>query len=481
MAGHANKNGTDFAGGDAEGHGAHAAEAHGGGHADAHGGHHHNPHLHHHFDTEQQQFDSDKLGMWLFLTTEILLFAGLFCAYAVYRANHPEMFLFAHKFLDVKWGFINTLVLLFSSFTMAWAVRAAQLGQKKLLIGLLAITIACGGAFLGIKYIEYSAKFEHGTLWGKSYRPDPHALEEHVEPATLHKLGEHGAPAHAGHGSAGQLSPAADTHSASPSAASTPGLTHDAQPSVPLSPGSTPAAPEAGKENEAVMPGSTEAAEHGTTTEGKIPPSSEAQHGTTEPLPADHAPPEAEATPAEEEHGTTAGTPPAVGAAPAAAAGTPVVVEQSPEITATSNAPVPSPTAPPTYIARDATTGKLLVDHSHVPPAPRGPAGLTYVPSTKRIGTAESSREDNAHGGHAKWHGDIPPNPQIFFSIYFMMTGLHGIHVIIGMICIAVVLIISMRGGYGEDYMTPVDLVGLYWHLVDLIWIFLFPLLYLIH
>ena len=91
----------------------------------------HPAHLQHHFDTPLQQFDSAKLGMWLFLATEILLFGGLFVAYAIYRANHPEIFSWAHHLLDTKLGAINTVVLLTSSLTMAWGVRAAQLGQRK--------------------------------------------------------------------------------------------------------------------------------------------------------------------------------------------------------------------------------------------------------------------------------------------------------------------------------------------------------------
>jgi len=74
-----------------------------------------------------------------------------------------------------------------------------------------------------------------------------------------------------------------------------------------------------------------------------------------------------------------------------------------------------------------------------------------------------------------------PANVQIFFSIYFLMTGLHGIHVLVGMGAILWILVRSVRGDFGPEYFTPVDFVGLYWHLVDLIWIFLFPLLYLIH
>ncbi|MBC7784944.1 MAG: cytochrome c oxidase subunit 3 [Burkholderiales bacterium] len=68
-----------------------------------------------------------------------------------------------------------------------------------------------------------------------------------------------------------------------------------------------------------------------------------------------------------------------------------------------------------------------------------------------------------------------------FFSIYFMMTGLHGFHVVLGMGLILWILIRARKNEFGPEYFTPVDLVGLYWHLVDLIWIFLFPLLYLIH
>jgi mono/diheme cytochrome c family protein len=67
-----------------------------------------------------------------------------------------------------------------------------------------------------------------------------------------------------------------------------------------------------------------------------------------------------------------------------------------------------------------------------------------------------------------------------FFGIYFLLTGLHGLHVIIGMIVIGWLLVRAIRGDFGVNYFGPVDLGGLYWHLVDVIWIFLFPLLYLI-
>ena len=85
--------------------------------------HEHPEHLAHHFESLQQQYDSGKLGIWLFLTTEILMFSGLFCGYAVLRALHPEIFLYAHHYLSVPLGALNTAVLIFSSFTMAWGVR----------------------------------------------------------------------------------------------------------------------------------------------------------------------------------------------------------------------------------------------------------------------------------------------------------------------------------------------------------------------
>jgi cytochrome c oxidase subunit III len=82
--------------------------------------------------------------------------------------------------------------------------------------------------------------------------------------------------------------------------------------------------------------------------------------------------------------------------------------------------------------------------------------------------------------GFYKFEGIKSANPGLFFSLYFMMTGLHGIHVLIGMILITWILIRTRRGDFNQEYFTPVELTGLYWHLVDLIWIFLFPLFYLI-
>ncbi|RJP20244.1 MAG: cytochrome c oxidase subunit 3 family protein [Deltaproteobacteria bacterium] len=78
-----------------------------------------------------------------------------------------------------------------------------------------------------------------------------------------------------------------------------------------------------------------------------------------------------------------------------------------------------------------------------------------------------------------KFHHGLYPGTNIFFSLYFMLTGLHGIHVLLGMGVLAYVLVMARRGRYTETYRTPVEMSGLYWHFVDLVWIYLFPLLYL--
>ena len=76
--------------------------------------------------------------------------------------------------------------------------------------------------------------------------------------------------------------------------------------------------------------------------------------------------------------------------------------------------------------------------------------------------------------------GPDPANAQLFFSIYFGMTGLHAFHMIIGIVLLAILAIRARRGRFTSEYYTPIDMTGLYWHFVDIVWIFLFPLLYLL-
>lgn len=256
------------------------------GHDAAHGD---NPFLAHHFDSPKHQFDSGKLGIWLFLVTEVLFFGGLFCAYAIYRTLHPEIFVYAHYYLDTFWGALNTGVLIVSSLTAAWAVRNAQLGEQKKLVVNILLTVALAFCFLGVKYVEYSHKFHDQVLPAQYFNP-----------------------------------------------------THQVW------------------ELESYRKAHPEVA-----------------------LPVERTTPEA--------------------------------------------------------------------------------AG-TDEPKQKPEGVIER-----------------PRNVGVFFSIYFCMTGLHGIHVIAGIITWLWILRRALRGEFGPKHFGAVDFAALYWHLVDLIWIYLFPLLYLIH
>lgn len=129
----------------------------------------HSKFLHHHFVDAEQQFDSAKMGMWIFLVTEILFFGGLFAAYIVYRLWYPELFVLASEELDTLLGGINTLVLIGSSLTVAMAIRAAQLNQMKKIAINLGITVALACTFMIIKYFEWTHKFDLGIFPGRYY------------------------------------------------------------------------------------------------------------------------------------------------------------------------------------------------------------------------------------------------------------------------------------------------------------------------
>ena len=318
----------------------------------AHDNHHHDhpEHVAHHFDSAGQQFSSGKLGMWLFLATEVLFFGGLFVFYSVWRANHPEIFEYGSTELDWKLGALNTCVLIVSSFTMAWGVTAAQQGKRQLLMILLALTFIGGVGFMAIKTVEYSHKFHKGLFWGAAF--DPHVEGEHGD-------GE-------AHSSAFEFD-----HS----------------------------------DRLVLTSASTDTAEHW-------------QDG-----------------------------------AAASAANDSDNLGQDPRFDEYDDA-------------------RVEIVGSAVEPADPGPSGISDAAREHRL----DAPIDKAHPKKVALTKDV----RTYFSIYFCLTGLHGIHVVIGMGVIAWLFFRAWRGDFGPDYFTPVDLGGLYWHLVDLIWIFLFPLLYLI-
>jgi cytochrome c oxidase subunit 3 len=83
-------------------------------------------------------------------------------------------------------------------------------------------------------------------------------------------------------------------------------------------------------------------------------------------------------------------------------------------------------------------------------------------------------------GASFRWDGPDAQHVQLFFSLYFAMTGLHALHMVVGAGLLMVLIVRSWQGMFNSNYYTPVEMVGLYWHFVDLVWIFLFPLLYLL-
>lgn len=117
--------------------------------------------MEHSISHEHRDDFGDKMGMWIFIFTEILLFAGLFLVYAVYRAKYAEDFHIASHQLNVVLGAFNTLILLVSSMTIAMSITAVQKNDKKLAIRLLYITLFLAILFLVNKYFEWGGKIHY--------------------------------------------------------------------------------------------------------------------------------------------------------------------------------------------------------------------------------------------------------------------------------------------------------------------------------
>jgi len=130
----------------------------------------------HHFNNAEQEFSSAKLGFWIFLCTELLMFGGLFVAFIYFRTFLAETFLQAHRTLSVPLGTLNTVVLITSSFTMAMAIRSAMVNKLGAMKAYLWATLLLAGAFMVIKLgFEWPPKFEHGTLPAKFFNAE-HAI-----------------------------------------------------------------------------------------------------------------------------------------------------------------------------------------------------------------------------------------------------------------------------------------------------------------
>ena len=123
-----------------------------------------------HFATLAQQEHAAHLGMWVFLASESLLFAGLLCLYGAYRAHAPAAFALGVAHNTRLLGSINTAILLCSSYAAASAVHALRAGRRALSVGLLALTVAMGAGFLAIKIHEYALHFAEGIKPGGAGR-----------------------------------------------------------------------------------------------------------------------------------------------------------------------------------------------------------------------------------------------------------------------------------------------------------------------
>jgi cytochrome c oxidase subunit 3 len=124
-------------------------------------------HFAHHFKNAWHEYLTSKEGIWLFMVTEILMFGGLFVAYAIFHQKYPEMFAEGAGHLNWKMGFLNTLVLITSSLTMALGIHYIQKGDNNKAVMNLALTVICGCIFMVVKYFEYTHKFHMGIYPGK--------------------------------------------------------------------------------------------------------------------------------------------------------------------------------------------------------------------------------------------------------------------------------------------------------------------------
>ncbi|QDT64839.1 cytochrome c oxidase subunit 3 [Calycomorphotria hydatis] len=442
-------------------------------HAEEHAGHGHDDHGHdspffaHHFESWQQQFDAGKLGMWAFLVQEVLFFSGLFCAYAVYRMLHPEIFEYADVFLSTPHGFANTIVLLFSSLTMAWGVRCAMLGQQKGLIICVGITLFCAAIFLGVKAYEYTEKWQAELVWGGAYSTRAAGSAEAlitVDPEFTIPMDEIFARTEValglmevGVGLFGLLSLIGI------------GLLARVNREIALAVSGAAA-------GLAVMAGFAEA-----ITENSLFPSTidAALWGValggifnlcsiwccSKPV------------------GLTlcsVGLMTALG----------IVIGSESSIllhNAMHFGHHEEHATADEHELHDGHAGDVnhdeVHDHAEETNAADHEEEIAHIVEE---GETEKSAETILHGEEEIAEGEIPaPDKRplrlgIFFGIYYCMTGLHAIHILAGIAALTWILYRAVLGHFTPEYFGPVDFVGLYWHLVDLVWIFLFPLLYLI-
>jgi cytochrome c oxidase subunit III len=323
-----------------------------------------------------------KLGIWLFLASEIMFFIGLLGTYIVLRSGSPKMFEVQGMTLSKALAGVNTLVLIFSSLTMALAVDAAHKANRNRLIAMLALTVLMAFGFMVIKYIEYTDKFHHYTLLAKEGTGQN--AKVYIYDGHLHKLDVT---------VAGNLS-----------------------------------VPKGTKLVKLKEPVGDQAQDTPAAVLGESGGRYELQFDT----------------PGQEK----------------------AMVDKSKTVAVADKDIKPK--------VWHISANRRLVPKSeetinvHLYTIPGDAANKDKIEPVKDYTIQASDVNDST------WYG---PQKNIFFSCYFALTGVHGLHVIGGIVPLTFLLIQAIRGKF---FAPHTEYVGLYWHFVDLVWIFLFPLLYLI-
>jgi len=130
------------------------------------------PHLRFQFSDSARQFHAAKFGMWLFLGQEVMFFSALLCAYAYYRNQFPVAWSMASHRINTTFGLLETIDLLFSSFTVALAIHFVRLGRRGITTLLLFVTLCCGLIFLCMHSYEYYTEWHEGLLPGRFFHPE---------------------------------------------------------------------------------------------------------------------------------------------------------------------------------------------------------------------------------------------------------------------------------------------------------------------
>jgi len=394
----------------------------------------HELHLQHHYRDMSQQHDAAKLGIWLFLATEILLFGGLFCGYAVFRANHEDLFVWGEQFLDERYGAANTAVLLISSLSMAMAITYVQKEMRRLAMACLGITFVCAAIFMAIKSVEYQHKFHDHLLGGMAfYETSDHGNDmggDHA--ATVAAQGDAtrgktfwNATCRSCHGATGEGIPGQGT------VLNTSAFVRDHDDAGLL----------------AFIKVGRAANAPDSVLQLQMPPKG------GNPMLKDPAIMDIIA------YLRTL-------VIPVAPEGE-VVIETGVEVAVVAPPVVVEPVEPKSFLDS--------IPRSTVPIAMQPPTGLAPESASEAQRMAVYERP-----AVPQLDDKRPANAHLFFGLYFLMTGLHGIHVVIGMIVLLWLMWRLQRGDFTKRHYTAVECGGLYWHVVDVIWIFLFPLWYLI-